>query len=426
MNRTIAFAVLSLAGFVAAGGCWENTPPPPPTPVPAAGTGIRPYDMPRPVDVPDYQFSPPGTFSDVPLVVDAVPETRDFMAAYNRIGRPRLTLFVNRSLEGNLIPVNPNDPLITVEHGRTSTGGVTVERTNERTRSGYYDQDRRERSDRFQSNGPAEYREKTQIFLPPGQYDEIAAKRIDYEAIENIMTDWLMARGQTTMISPTLVRQKLTEQQLKDLASGKLIVNAEIADQLGADVLIQVQAKPTRQTPQGLEVRIVAEAMNIRGGQSLGHAVVDVPPPLEKVTINRYTRFLARKLMDGMTGTWKTMAEVRPPDPTRTNPGGETTPPPAVTPPMIVPPPPPPVQPGPPTTVTPAPPDPFARPNPPTFEPIDPPAPVPPRHPIDPLPPTRPIPPPPPPPLPPPGTQPIPDPMPPTPVPLPPVPAPAN
>jgi hypothetical protein len=78
----------------------------------------------------------------------------------------------------------------------------------------------------------------------------------------------------------------------------------ELVEQLQADVLIQVQARPTRQTRYGLEVRLIAEALNTRGGQSIGRAVVDIPPPLEKTTINKYTRFVARKLMDDMTGTW--------------------------------------------------------------------------------------------------------------------------
>jgi pyruvate/2-oxoglutarate dehydrogenase complex dihydrolipoamide acyltransferase (E2) component len=53
-----------------------------------------------------------------------------------------------------------------------------------------------------------------------------------------------------------------------------------------------------------LEFRIVAEAINTKGGESLARAVVDVPPPLEKTTINKYTRFLSRKLMDGMMSAW--------------------------------------------------------------------------------------------------------------------------
>ena len=45
---------------------------------------------------------------------------------------------------------------------------------------------------------------------------------------------------------------------------------------------------------------MVAEALNVGDGRSLGRAVVDVPAPLDKPKINRYTHFMARKLMDGM------------------------------------------------------------------------------------------------------------------------------
>jgi hypothetical protein len=51
-------------------------------------------------------------------------------------------------------------------------------------------------------------------------------------------------------------------------------------------------------------VRVIAEAINIKGGESLARAAVDVQPPLDKFQTINYTRFLARKLMDGMTATW--------------------------------------------------------------------------------------------------------------------------
>jgi hypothetical protein len=51
-------------------------------------------------------------------------------------------------------------------------------------------------------------------------------------------------------------------------------------------------------------VRLVANASNLKGGESLARAVVDVPPPLEKTKLNNYTRFVARKLMRDMTAAW--------------------------------------------------------------------------------------------------------------------------
>ena len=47
-------------------------------------------------------------------------------------------------------------------------------------------------------------------------------------------------------------------------------------------MLVQIQAHPTRQTEQGLGIRVIASAMNIKGGESIGRSVVDIPPPLDK------------------------------------------------------------------------------------------------------------------------------------------------
>ena len=139
-----------------------------------------------------------------------------------------------------------------------------------------------------------------------GQYDEGQAKALDYQAVESILTDFLACQGAVEIMSPTMVRQKLTEEQIKDLQSGKPRVLREIAQQLETDILVQVSAHPTRQTQNGLEFRLVGEALNIKGGQQIARAVVDIPPPMEKTTLNRYTRFVARKLMMDMTQSWTT------------------------------------------------------------------------------------------------------------------------
>jgi hypothetical protein len=240
-------------------GCHDDSPPPPQVTVPAASDHqeygqLRERDAVRPlppVSADRIDARPP--FVDEPLVDQAPPEQPEFVDLYHKVGSPKITLFVNRTLEGDLIAVN---------------------------------------------------RDESGTYLAPGQYDEILAKSLDYEAIENIMTDWIACQGQVTVISPTLARQRLSDQQVRELQSGRPAMLSEIAQQLGADVLIQVQAHPTRQTPLGLEVRLVAEAMNTKGGQSLARATVDMDPPLTKTQINKYTRWLARKLMSDMTGTW--------------------------------------------------------------------------------------------------------------------------
>ncbi|HWP41244.1 MAG TPA: hypothetical protein VNL70_09980 [Tepidisphaeraceae bacterium] len=300
-------AVALLGVFV---GCRDNSPPPPQVPVPTsddrrAAMYQRDEQQAKPLPPPSYAdpaHVPP--FDDVPLVSQQPPEQPRFVDAYRRVGSPRIVVFVNRTLEGSIIPVNPEDPLLSIEHTRRSSTGLTVESRETYTRQHRYRDDVRERSERYESKGPGEYRQTTEVYLHPGQYDEVQARALDYQAIENIMTDWLAADGQVTIISPMMARQRLSDQQVKELQEGRPQVLSELAQQLNADVLVQVQARPTRQTQQGLEVRIVAEALNTRGGESIGRAVVDVPPPLEKTQINDYTRFLARKLMSDMTQSW--------------------------------------------------------------------------------------------------------------------------
>lgn len=255
---------------------------------------------------------PPPPFDDVPLVSQRPPEQKAFVDAYEAIGRPRIVVFVNRTLEGELVPVTREAPLVSVERRRSARGDVAVESRDYRNRDDFYrGRDDRERVDRFESRGPGEYRETTEVYLRPGQYDEVDAREIDYETMENILIDWLAAGGNVEVISPVMARQRLTDQQVKDLQDGRPQAMSEVARQLDTDVLVQVQARPTRQTPRGLSVRVVAEAINVRGGQSIGRGVVEVPPPLDKPQLNRYTRFLARRLMDGMTGSWRAMASDR-------------------------------------------------------------------------------------------------------------------
>lgn len=117
---------------------------------------------------------------------------------------------------------------------------------------------------------------------------------IDFDAVEAIMTDWIACNGQVTLVAPTIARRRLADPQTR----------ATLAQQLGAQVVIYVQAATTRQSPDGKDLRIVAQAINTKGGEQIGRAVVDVPSMLDKPQINDYTRYLARKLMDDMTGSW--------------------------------------------------------------------------------------------------------------------------
>lgn len=260
---------------------------------------------------------PAPPYDDVPLVRQQPPEQRAYVDAYAGVGRPRILVFVNRTLEGDIVPVNLQDPYVTVERSRTSRGDVRIDSRDTRRRDDFYrGRDDRDSESRFESRGPAEVRDRVEVYLRPGEYDEVDARALDYEAMENILTDWLAADGSVEIVSPVMARQRLTDEQVKDLQAGRPQASGEVARQLDADVLVQIQARPTRQTLRGLEVRVIAEAIDVgRGGRSIARAVVEVPPPLDKPQLNKYTRFLARKLMDGMTGSWEAMAESDPADP---------------------------------------------------------------------------------------------------------------
>ena len=299
-------------------GCQDTTPPPPRVLVPASAdhdaSQLRTSDPIRPNPAPPpLPIAGRAPFHDEPIVEQALPEQSAFVDMYRKVGSPRVLLFVNRTMQGDILPVNNDQPSVTITHTRSSDGPVDVESSASASGSahaygyGWYDSSgsyHASASDKFSSKGAAKYSESTDLYLHPGEYDDAQARSLDYEAIENIMTDWIACHGQVVVVSPTIARQRLTDQQVKDLQDGRPQMLSEVAQQLNTDILIQIEARPTRQTANGLEIRLVAEALNTHGGQSLARATVDTQPPLDKPQINKYTRFLARKLMADMTATW--------------------------------------------------------------------------------------------------------------------------
>lgn len=318
MRAITTMLIAGVALAAVSGGC-RRPPPPPRVPVPTADNpqAIRDQETikPLPPQGRDRVRLDPRPYDDAPLIDQRPPEQEQFVEAYRAVGRPRIAVFVNRTLEGDILPVNRVEPVASVEHTRQATTRVSVETREDTETVGRYRDTYRTRTDRFETDGPGEYRETTDVYLRPGEYDAIRAREIDYGAVETVLADWLSGDGQVMLVSPTLARQKLTDEQIAALESGRPRVLREVAEQLDADVLVQVQARPTRQTREGLELRILAEAMNVRGGESIGRAVVDVPPPLEKTKINKYTRYLARKLMDDMAETWAAAPAEPPPAP---------------------------------------------------------------------------------------------------------------
>lgn len=239
-------------------GCHNEPPPPAAARVPGAYERRLSTDAPaKPLSDSSGQDLPSPPFNDQPLVSQQTPEGARFVEAYQKVGQPRILVWVSHA-------------------------------------AGQY-------------------------------YDEAAARSIDYDAIDNILIDWLSAGGRVAVISPEAAHQALSPQQAQNLNNGDSGSGPEIAERLRADVLVMVHAQPTRQNSGGPTIRMVADASNLKGGESIGRAVVDVPPPLEKPQINTYTRYLARKLMADMTNSWTGFVANPPPV-------SEQTPPPATSP----------------------------------------------------------------------------------------------
>lgn len=235
--RRVMPACLIATLFIA--GCGNNrVPPPSPARVPGQDEVRRSDDARYAKPLPDQSRNdvPPPPFQDAPLVSQEAPETSQFVSAYNKVGNPRILVWV------------------------------------------------------IHEAGTA--------------YDEAAARSIDYSAMQTILTDWISSGGRVAVISSEAARQSLTPQQAGNLDAGQNVNGKELSDRIRADVLVLVRAQPTRQSGGGPAVRLVADASNLAGGESIGRAVVDVPPPLDKPQLNTYTRFLARKLMQDMTGSW--------------------------------------------------------------------------------------------------------------------------
>jgi hypothetical protein len=116
---------------------------------------------------------------------------------------------------------------------------------------------------------------------------------VDYAAVETLLADWFSANGNVTLLSPPPARAATTGP----------------ANEPEADVLVRTQINPTNLGKDAGEARIITEAVNTRGGESIGRAVVDVPTPLEKKRLSEATRFIARKLMNDMTESWTRLAD---------------------------------------------------------------------------------------------------------------------
>ena len=305
----------ALAGTFA--GCRSNNRPLEPTPVPRAGDDYGRVQRNDPIKpLPDSARRDPSEYAprDRPLNDAPPPEAGPFVAAYNAVGKPKMVVFVNRTLEGTVVPTSQERIVSGKRRVIESDGPVDVNRTQQRESyddgGNYYGGRSRGSTatggERFSSSGPARYEDRTETYLPAGQYDEIAAKRIDYAGLENALADALGVRGEVTVMSPSVVRGRLSKEEVQALQDGRPDVLEGLKQRLGADVLVQVQARPTAQTNRGLSLALVAEALNTAGGESIGRANASFDGPMSPVRLDEVSRYLARRLMEDMTGAWLT------------------------------------------------------------------------------------------------------------------------
>jgi len=253
-------------GLLATGlwGCVDNSPPVARAMPPELGrdTYRREADYPKPL--PDgprttVAVSPAAPTDETPGAdrsVENPPEDQAFLAVYNRVNKPKIVLYVNHNTDGNLLPAI--DP-------RTGKMVNVIDRE---------------------------------------VADDVDAGAIDYNLIESLLSDWLSCDGKVTIISAQDARNKLTEDQIKDLQAGKEAALAAVGESTQGHVLIQAQVRAVKKTDSGAVVRVYAEAMNVRGGDLLAQASLEVNPPLNRAQWNKAGQALARELMVGLTKTW--------------------------------------------------------------------------------------------------------------------------
>ena len=318
IRRRPAIAALLLAATLAAAGSvnlgCRTSRPLEPAPVPRAGDGrLQQSDPTKPLPE-SSRYQPGYPNGDAPLDVAPPPEAGPFVSAYDAVGRPKIVVFVNRTLEGAVVPTTRERILSGRRRVIETDGPVDATRTQSRQsyddNGNYYGGRSRGSSgtaeERFTTTGPTRLEDRTETYLAPGEYDEIAAKRIDYAGLENALADALGVRGEVTILSPSVVRQRLSLDEVRALQQGRPAVLDGLRQRLGADVLVQVQAHPTAQTDRGLALAIVAEAMNTDGAESIGRANASFDGPMSAYRLDAVSRYLSRRLMDDMTGAWLT------------------------------------------------------------------------------------------------------------------------
>lgn len=138
------------------------------------------------------------------------------------------------------------------------------------------------------------------------------ANTLDRAAMEQTLSEWLSCGGQVYALSSNDVSSRLSAADMQALAEGNSQVLGDLADKLGADVLIEVQSQPVREADQ-VQMRTVAQAITV-DGNVIGNAEVEIAVPTDSPRMIEHSREMAEQLMEGMARSWeaKTAARVVP------------------------------------------------------------------------------------------------------------------
>ena len=135
MKRLALWNSIGLAGLVIGMvGIGCQSPPPPQrvtAPEPQNRDMVRERDRLRPL-APEAGQVDMRPFDDEPILKQALPGEGRFVDAYHRVGNPRIVVYVNRGLEGEILPVNDNEPLVSVERSRKTDAPITARATRDR------------------------------------------------------------------------------------------------------------------------------------------------------------------------------------------------------------------------------------------------------------------------------------------------------
>lgn len=313
-------------------------PAPAEKPLPPEYTGQQPQGQPMPAGQPGTggQGAPgPGSMAPPPApqmnaaqiasAGNAMAGEETFVKAYNARRNPRLMVFVNRTITGEVLPKEGLNELLRVEESHAATGAVKVsgetaastQKNSATAGVGYAgsvadataERTNKSSKNSFESGGAVDYTKTTSLKVAADKLDEIGASREDYALIELSLLDYLDCGGRVTIYDSEVVRNKLDREKVLRIENGDGDALRLLSTELQTDVLIQVKATPTRhsQWPQGA-VRLTAKVLSTTDGRILSATFVDMPLPMSKTNVNVFTRYLAEQIMTKLSAVWSGVA----------------------------------------------------------------------------------------------------------------------